>query len=147
MHIRSSQSQSRTAELWRSFMPRRKEITDAVGNELYSIRFFDAHMDFSQFAPDILFDEWAAVEVNGTGAIPEGMHSVSPGAGLYAVFILKGPLREAESKFRYIYADWLPASAYVVDNRRGHFAVMGEKYNPGSSDSEEEVWIPIAAKE
>ena len=38
-HLTMSFADNKTGELWRSFMPYRKEITNAVGSELYSLQF------------------------------------------------------------------------------------------------------------
>lgn len=39
----------------------------------------------------------------------------------------------------YIFATWLPSSAYVLDNRP-HFEVLGAKYKSNDPGSEEEIW-------
>lgn len=146
-HIRTTQAESRTVELWRSFMPHRKEIKHTVGNDLFSVQFFDPSLPFAQFGPDTPFDKWAAVEVTEIAQVPETMSTLVLEEGLYAVFVHKGLLNEAGRTFGYIYGTWLPNSPYVADNHRAHFDIMGEKYRPDSPDSEEEIWVPIKAKE
>ena len=123
-------------------MPRRREITNAVGTDLYSIevyppRFFDA------FDPEAKFEKWAAVEVTGFDNIPDGLETLTIRAGLYAVFLHRGPASEAIITYTYIFQTWLPASEFKLD-QRPHFAVMGEKYKNEEPDSEEEIWIPIS---
>jgi AraC family transcriptional regulator len=34
----------------------------------------------------------------------------------------------------------------VLDNRP-HFEILGEKYKQGSTDAEEEIWIPVSLKD
>jgi AraC family transcriptional regulator len=63
-------------------------------------------------------------------------------AGLYAVFLHRGPASEGQRTFQYIMGTWLPASGYELDSRP-HFELLGEKYKNDLPDSEEEIWIPI----
>lgn len=137
---------NQTAELWRSFMPRRGLITGAVGAELYSVEVYDGVDFFRQFNPAREFEKWAAVRVAGNGALPEGMESLALPAGRYAVFTYKGKPADAGDTYRYIYGEWMARSAFRLDDRP-HFALMGEKYKGDSPGSEEELWIPITDKD
>ena len=143
MKKKMSLVQNRTAELWRGFMPRRKEIINTVGKELYSLQFY-CEGYFSSFNPANKFIKWSAVEVTDAGQVPESMEVLQLVRSLYAVFSYKG--RAGESRvFQYIYTEWLPASGYELDDRP-HFEVLGEKYANDSPESEEEIWIPIKPK-
>jgi len=62
----------RAFELWSSFMPRRKDIQNAIGTELYNIQINPENFDFS---PTTLFTKWAAVAVSSFDFIPEGMET------------------------------------------------------------------------
>lgn len=146
LKIRTSEAENRTLELWRSFMPRRKDIPGIVGSDLYSVQVFDASLRFDRFTVHTPFDKWAAVAVEGGGNIPPGMHTLV-WDGLYAVFTHKGALATVAPTIAYIYGTWLPGSPYLADNRRPHVAVMGDKYRPDSPDNEEEIWVPIKRKE
>ena len=137
-------SENRTRELWQSFMPRRREITDAVGTDLYSIEVYPPHF-FDAFDPETQFEKWAAVEVTNFDNIPDGLETLTIPAGLYAVFLHRGPASEAIITYTYIFQTWLPASEFKLD-RRPHFAVMGEKYRNEDPDSEEEIWIPVVRR-
>jgi AraC family transcriptional regulator len=132
---------NKTFELWRSFMPRRKEITNSVGADLYSIEVYEPQF-FDKFSPDREFDKWAAIEVTDFKAVPADMETISLPAGLYAVFAYKGPASEASKLYQYIFGAWIPNSEYLLDNRP-HFALMGAKYKGEDPGSEEEIWIPI----
>jgi len=132
---------NKTAELWRSFMPRRKEITNNISNEMYSLQVYDENF-FSQFNPITEFKKWALVEVTDFNTIPGGMETFELEGGMYAVFYYKGSPANATQVFSYIMKEWLPQSGYVLDNRP-HFEVLGEKYKNGNDESEEEIWIPI----
>lgn len=137
---------NRTGELWRSFMPKRKEITNNIGTELYSMQIYNDIFDFQNFNPNDNFTKWAAVEVTDFEQIPENMEGYTLKGGLYAVFTHKGSSLDFQRTFQYIFGVWLPNSDYKIDNRE-HFELLGEKYKNESPDSEEEVWIPIKLNE
>ncbi|HKI45318.1 MAG TPA: GyrI-like domain-containing protein [Balneolales bacterium] len=65
---------NRTHDLWRSFMPRRKDIRNAVDTQLYSIEIYPP----SFFTP---FD-----------TVPDDMETLESPEGLYAVFLHRGPV-------------------------------------------------------
>lgn len=106
---------------------------------------FDSSFDFGNFDPDRSFEKWAALEVSVFSNIPDGMETFLLPAGLYAVFVHMGPASEGEKTFRYIFGEWLPESAYLIDNRP-HFEVLGSKYKNEDPSSEEEVYIPVISK-
>lgn len=143
--IRMRLSNNRTGELWRDFMPRRKEIKNSVNADLFSIEIYDRSLDFKDFNPDTEFEKWAAVEVSDFDTIPKNMETHVLKGGLYAVFIYKGDANDFQSTFEYIFRTWLPTSDYVLDDR-AHFEIMGEKYKLNDPNSEEEIWIPIKMK-
>ncbi|MEP6736472.1 MAG: GyrI-like domain-containing protein [Chryseolinea sp.] len=132
---------NRTMELWKSFIPHRNQVVNAVGVDLYSIQIYAADY-FAHFSPVTTFEKWAAVQVPDFSCIPEGMETFVLPVGKYAVFHYKGSSREGSSTFQYIFKDWLPASGYELDNRP-HFELLGLKYKNDDPNSEEEIWIPI----
>jgi len=69
-------TKNKTYELWSSFMPRRKEIRNSIGTELYSIEVY-APNHFNPFNPDAEFEKWAAVEVADFQSIPDGMDTIT----------------------------------------------------------------------
>lgn len=142
--IRMSLSANKTAELWGSFMPGRREIRHTIGQELYSIEVYGRQF-FDRFDPSAEFEKWAAIEVTDFDLIPSGMETlISPG-GLYAIFPYKGPASAAPGMYQYIFGTWLPASGYLLDSRP-HYAIMGDKYRNGDPASEEELCIPVRYK-
>jgi AraC family transcriptional regulator len=143
--IKMSFSDNKTLELWQSFMPLRKTITNNIGLELYSVEIYHPHF-FDNFDPTAIFDKWAAIEVKDFNAVPAGMEQVLIPGGLYAVFVHKGPASEGPKTYQYIFGTWLPNAKFLLDNRP-HFALMGEKYKNNDPASEEELWIPIKPKE
>jgi AraC family transcriptional regulator len=134
----------RIGELWGSFMPRRKEITNTSTNDLISLVVY-APNHFIDFKPTNTFERWATVEVENFNDVPNEMETYILSSGLYAVFNYTGMSSGALAFFQYIYSEWLPNSNYVLDDR-AHFEVLGEKYKNNDPSSEEEIWIPIKAK-
>lgn len=141
--IKMSLTNNKTAELWSSFMPKRKEIENQIGNNLYSIQNFENDF-FRNFSHEKEFDKWACVEVSNFEKIPSKMESFELVGGLYAVFHCKGSSTD-NSIYQYIFTQWLPNSDYELDNRP-HFEILGEKYKNNSADSEEEICIPVKLK-
>jgi AraC family transcriptional regulator len=142
--IRMSFLNNKTYELWKSFMPYRKQITNNIGSELYSIEVYEP-LYFNKFDPGKEFEKWAAVEVTSHCMVPEGLETLATYGGLYAVFLHHGPASEGPKTYQYIFETWLPHSDYLIDDRP-HFAVMGEKYKNEDLNSEEEIWIPVKPK-
>jgi AraC family transcriptional regulator len=132
------------AELWQSFMPRRREIKNNVTNDLISMVIYQSS-HFVDFKITNEFEKWAAVEVSDFNHVPSGLETFTLGGGLYAVFHYKGSSDDG-SIFQYIFGAWLPNSNYVLDNRP-HLEILGEKYENNDPNSEEEIWIPIKKKD
>ena len=132
---------NRTFELWRSFMPRRKEIKNAVRPDLYSMEIYGPQF-FARFDPAREFEKWAAIEVTDFNTVPGGLETFTLPEGLYAVFSYKGPGSAASRFVQQIFTDWLPKSEFRLDERP-HFALMGAKYLNEDPNSEEELWIPV----
>ncbi|UZD23138.1 GyrI-like domain-containing protein [Algoriphagus halophytocola] len=133
---------NKTGELWRNFMPRRKEIQNPSSTALYSIEIYPGLEYFKEFNPARIFEKWAAIPVSNTDSIPKGMNVIHLPSGEYAVFNYKGYSSQVGDFYQQIFENWLPQSGYGLANRP-HFAVMGEKYKNDDPDSEEEIWIPI----
>lgn len=135
-----------TFRLWSGLMPRRKELKNAIGSDLYSIQLYDKLYTFDHFTMNTFFVKWAAVEVTNFDNIPKGMKSLTLEEGLYAVFIHKGMVQDFPITMNFIFKKWLPTSIYQLDDRP-HFEILGKKYKNNDPNSEEEVWIPIKVKE
>ncbi len=133
-----------TAELWRSFMPRKGEVKNAIESHLISLQEFDDDY-FEKFSAMKPFTKWALVEVTRLTEAPSGMKPYIIKGGMYAVFDYKG-MPGDPSIFQYIYLEWLPASLYELDHRP-HFEILAEKYKNGDINSEEEIWIPVQPKQ
>jgi len=137
-----SLSNNKTGELWRSFMPRRREVQNNLTLELFSMQVYNQPFDPSDLNQE--FDKWAAVEVTNFDAVPAGMETFVLAGGLYAVFHYKGSSTDTRI-FQFIFGDWLSNSGYVLDHRP-HFEILGDKYKNADPNSEEDIWIPIKPK-
>ena len=145
MQLIMSMANNLTPDLWRSFMPFRKQIHHVVSTDLFSLQVYPPEY-FYGYNPAIPFTKWAAMEVSRADEVPAGMDVLIVPAGLYAVFMHKGSQHD-HSTFNYIFKEWLPTSTeYVLDNRP-HFEVLGEKYKKDDPTSEEEIWVPVRVRE
>jgi len=84
-HIKMSFSNNKTGELWRSFMPRRREIGNTVGTELYSVEVYEP-LFFDNFNPEKEFDKWAAIEVKNYDTVPDELETITLARGLLCRF-------------------------------------------------------------
>ena len=134
---------NKTGELWKSFMPRRRDISNNLSNDLISMQIYDP-THFINFNPSNEFEKWACIEVSDFNNVPSGLETFTLVGGYYAVFDYKG-ISTDPSIFQYIFGEWLPSSDYDLDNRP-HFEVLGAKYKNNDPRSEEEIWIPITKK-
>lgn len=143
--IQTSLVDNKTRELWQTFRPLAKEVTNTVNTDFYSIQIYGDGFDMRQFTPQTVFEKWAAVEVSDFENIPEGLNPFKLSGGDYAVFIYKGTPQEFHKMASYIYGTWLPKSKYQIDNRP-HFEIIPEHNKLNDPNAEEEVWIPIKLK-
>ncbi len=142
-HITMSTVQNKTAQLWGAFVPQMKNIKNRASADKISMQLYPPSY-FEHFDASTKFEKWATVEVTDFEFIPNGIEPFTLEGGLYAVFSYKG-ISSDTSIFQYIFGEWLPKSAYEVDNRP-HFEILGEKYANNDPNSEEEIWIPITGK-
>jgi len=128
-------------ELWKAFRPRVDEVRHRASLDFISMRIYEGPVGAAP-TPGSRFEQWAAVAVNQSGPIPEGMDSREIKAGRYAVFDYRGRADAFEGAARYIYGEWLPASEYELADRE-FFEVLGPSYRPDDPEGREQVWIPI----
>ena len=143
MRLRMSLSNNRTGELWKSFIPRKREIQNNLTNDLISMQVY-CPTHFANFDPAAEFEKWATVAVSDFDTVPKDTETFTLTGGIYAVFDYKG-LSSDPGIFRYIFGTWLPSSDYELDDRP-HFEILGAKYKNNDPASEEEIWIPIRPK-
>ena len=143
LHITMSLANNKTGDLWKSFMQRRKEITNNLSNDLISLQVYNP-IYFQDFKPTTTFEKWATTEVSDFNAVPKGMDTLVLESGLYAVFNYKGSSANTDI-YQYIFGVWLKNSEYLLDDRP-HFEVLGKNYKNADPSAEEEIWIPIKKK-
>lgn len=129
-----------TGELFRAFMPRKKEIINLKSANVFDLRVYD-NTYFLEFNPSTEFVKYVLVECDQLTEIPNGMEVYNFIGGEYAVFEYKG-LAADKSIYEYIFREWLSNSKYTLDNRP-HFEVLGPKTKLNDPSSEEEIWVPI----
>ncbi|WP_232066328.1 GyrI-like domain-containing protein [Hymenobacter sp. BT18] len=135
-----SRAEDQTALLWRTFMPRRREVASPTSPDLFSVTQYPAGY-FAAYDPHAVFCKWAAVAVADATPVPVGMAPLTIPAGQYAVFDYRGSSLDTRV-FAYILLEWLPASGFVLDDRP-HLEVLGPGYRNADPTSEEEIWLPI----
>jgi len=144
--IQTSINESGMPRAWSQLMPKKKEIENSIGSNLYSIQRYDAPNSFKEFTLDTKFTYIAGIEVAAHNQIPSGLEALTLDGGMYAIFTHKGTHAQFRNTTRYIHQEWLPKSKYALDHRN-HFEVLGEKYlGQDNPNSEEDVWIPIRSK-
>ena len=131
-----------TPSLWRRFMPRRKEIQNAVNEVFYSVQNFSDSAGFENFTRDTVFEKWAAVEVASRSSIPEEMQLFVLRGGHFAVFDHCGPPSEFPKTLNFIFSEWLPQSGWQLDDRE-HFEMLLPDWRADDPNAREEVWIPV----
>lgn len=134
----------KAGELWQAFMPKRKEISNNLTDDLISMVIYKAN-HFADFKPTNEFERWAAVEVSDFDNVPNELETFVLPSGQYVVFLHKGDTKQFAKTFQYILETWLPSSEYLLDDRP-HFEILGDKYKNNDPTSEEEIWIPIKTK-
>lgn len=139
IHLEMSLVDNKTADLFRAFMPRKKEFKMPVSEDVIALQ----HYNLLTFTPQTIFEKWACVEVSEYKGIPRDMETLFLEAGTYAVFIHKGTVASFVNSMKHILYTWLPTSKYKLDDRP-HFEILGKAYlGPNNPNSEEEIWIPI----
>src|SRR5688572_31842203 len=82
---------SEITSLWKSFMPRLKEMVNRKGTSIFSVQIYDPGITFETFNLDILVTKWAAVPVTDFYQIPpEGMNNTGSTVGSMPFLITKG---------------------------------------------------------
>jgi AraC family transcriptional regulator len=146
LQTKTSLANSNTVKMWSEFMPRRIEVKNNIGDDLYSIQVYPENFKMEDFTANSIFTSWAAIEVTDFENTPIAMECRSLPGGLYAIFRHKGSTKEFHKTADFIFNSWIPDSKYEVDNRE-HFEILGDEYlGPNDPNSEEDVFIPIKLK-
>lgn len=131
---------NKTIDLWKAFMPRKKEIKNLIDSNLYSFQTYPPGYDGN---PNTNYEMTVAAEVSDFELLPDGLEGIEFTGGRYAIFTHKGTAQQFYKNMGYIYNQWLPQSGEIIDNRP-QVTMMGAKYlGENNPNSEEEIWIPI----
>lgn len=79
--IKTSFQDDKTPILWRKLMMRRKEITNKISDQLFSLQIYPEN-----FTPNQSFKKYALAEVSGFDNIPNEFESFELKEGKYLVF-------------------------------------------------------------
>lgn len=141
IHRAMSFAEPAMRELWRAFRPMAQAVRHRVSEDFISMRVHEVPVEGVP-TPGSRFEQWAAVEVERAGAIPDGMESHALAGGRYAVFTYRGRADAFGDAARFIYGDWLSTSQYELADRE-FFEVLPPSYRPDDPAAEETIWIPI----
>ena len=128
-----------TPDLFRTFMPRRKEILHRSNEQVIDLKIYPPDY-FKRIFISTPFLKWAVVEVDIFEKIPQGMERVDFLGGLYAMFQVPGT-QANHQVFTDIFSHWLPSSGFELDDRP-HFDVL----NFGENNNFQEIYIPLTQK-
>lgn len=135
--ITTSFQEGKTPIVWRQLMMRRKEITNRISNQLFSLQIYPEN-----FSPNQSFTKYALAEVSDFDNIPNDFETFELESGKYLVFNYQGKAENGPELFRYIFQNFIPENNFEIDDRP-HFEIFGDTYNPLNEDAQEEIWIPI----
>lgn len=135
--------QNTTNNLFSTFMPRCKEISNRQNTIIYDLSVYPQDY-FKKYNPANSFIKWAVVEVTDYKHVPEQMEQFILEGGKYAVFTHIGKSAGFEV-FEYIFTQWLPNSDCYLD-QRPHFEKLEGNKNKNESGSSELIYIPIRTK-
>jgi len=134
MYYRGTNQNNEIPQLWRQFGPRVVEIKH-MAKENISYGVMD---NFDEASKE--FDYLAAVKVDSTADVPDGMLSWEIPEQTYAVFTCTLPT--IKETFDIIYSKWLPESGYQLAPAP-EFELYDERFNPQAPHSELDLYIPI----
>ena len=141
MSMSMSIVENHTGELFKTFMPRRNEVQNRVGNHILDIRIYPKTY-YTSFDPNRRIEKWAVVEVSSVENIPKGMKKICLEEGLYAAFDFTGSMHDSRV-FQFIFSEWLPNSEYSLDDRP-HFDEFDE--GGGSEVARQMIYVPVKPK-
>lgn len=136
---------SKTADLFKGFMPLRKSILNKKENCVLLLHEYGLNTSFETFTPQTLHTNWALQEVLDFKQSSVDFLQYTLPSRNYAVFKHCGGISEFANSMRYIFTEWLPNSGYEVA-KAPHFEKIIPLFPPEPETREEEIWIPIINK-
>lgn len=141
IHRAMSLAEPRMRELWQAFRPRVGEVRHRSSDRFISMRIYQEPVGKAP-TPGSRFEQWAAVEVDASTEVPDGMESHTLLGGRYAVFTYRGRADAFGGAAQFIYGQWLPGSGYELAARE-YFEVLPRSYRPDDPEASETIWIPV----
>jgi AraC family transcriptional regulator len=128
--------------LWDRFIHRAKEVPNRIGDAMYGVIYGQpetqrGHRDELQYI--------ASVAVISSAVIPKGLVAHTVPAGMFAVFVHRGPIAKIADTCREIYRVWLPQSPWQHAGT-ADVEQYDRRFCADSDQSEMEYWIPLAPK-
>lgn len=133
---------NKSRELWQSFRSDLAKQAVSVETPFINLHKYPADFSFSEFNPNKEFEKWALLEVPESTEVPEGLEKFILEEGYYATFKYQGLAKDYNATAQWFFTQWLPKSAYHLDNRP-HFEELGKGYHPLDANSTEQVYIPV----
>ncbi len=124
--------------LWARFAPRMASVPNRIG-----VHSFGVCVPANTVGGDMSFTYIAAVEVDRSDAVPDGMIALTVPAGRYAVFTHAGPITRIADTVKQVWGVWLPASRH----RRlpsPDFELYDDRFDPATGEGEVDIYVPIA---
>jgi AraC family transcriptional regulator len=136
------------SNLWMRFIPRVGEIkerakTDAMLGISYDLQEISA----DQVTRESQFFYLAGVIVSDIKDLSEGMTYRKVMKHKYAKFTHRGTLEKLGDTYNYMYGQWLPKSAYDVDEIAPEIEWYDNRFMPDSANSAFDIYLPIIDKE
>jgi AraC family transcriptional regulator len=133
--------------LWMRFVPSFGEIngrakTDATVGISYDMQEISADPDTRESQ----FFYLAGAIVSDIKDLPEGMAFRRILKHKYAKFTHRGSLAKLNDTYRYMYGQWLPNSAYDIDEIAPEIEWYDNRFMPDSANSAFDIYLPIIDK-
>ncbi len=142
MVVYDEPSSGEFGRVWHRFMQHEAELpgvspaTDHYGVEFYTPDMEQTHKWFYM----------ACAQVNNLDVIPIRMVAKRLPASTYAVYTVKGGLKNLGAGFRYVYDTWLPNSDYQVAHPYDFELYQDGRFKGDEEDSEVDIYIPVTPK-
>lgn len=141
--ITTLQEQHIAWSLWLDFFDRLAEIKNRIGENFYSLHHYGCNMFNATLKNSTPFIKYAAVQVNGSDHVPEGMEFIELQPQTYAVFRNVGYTDELRHAYNRIYQVWLAETNYQL-SAAYHIEIMKPSYlNHSNAKAEEVIYVPI----
>ncbi len=142
MVVFANPTEGEFAKTWDRFIQYRDELPEHSNTtDHYGVEFYTQDM--------ALTHKWfymAADEVDNLDVIPVRMVAKRLPATTYAVFTVRGGLKELGEGFRYAYDTWLPHSGYEIAHPYDFEFYQDGRFKGDADDSEIDIYIPIKSR-